>query len=463
VTSVGSSVEIHRGRVHELIERESAALDERTQASRALWERARKTLAGGVASSYQLRDPWPIYVSHGEGERVWDADGNEYFDFHNGFGSMTQGHAHPLITAAVRERAALGTHFAVPTEDGVLVAEELARRFRLPKWRYTNSGSEATMDAIRIARAYTGRDTVLKIFGSYHGHHDTVMVSIGVEYGRFGHRDELLSLAYGAGIPQAVVDMTVPVPFNDVGAAERRIDRLEADGRLPACLIMEAAMMNLGVVLPEPGYLEAVRELTARRGIVLIFDEVKTGLTVAAGGAVEYFGVVPDMVTLAKTLGGGLPAGAIGGSEEVMGRVEDGSVFQVGTYNGNPLTMAAARASLYEVLTPEAYAHLDHLNARLLEGCGSIVEQYLLPGYAVGIGAKGCVTFSPVRVVDYETFKEHQDLELTELAWLWNMNRGIFATPGREEEWTLSVQHTDEAVDRYVAVFEELARELTAA
>jgi glutamate-1-semialdehyde 2,1-aminomutase len=178
---------------------------------------------------------------------------------------------------------------------------------------------------------------------------------------------------------------------------------------------------------------------------------------------VEYFGVVPDMVTLAKTLGGGLPAGAIGGSEEVMGRVEDGSVFQVGTYNGNPLTMAAARASLYEVLTPEAHAHLDHLNARLLEGCGSIVEQYRLPGYPVGIGAKGCVTFSPVRVVDYETFKEHQDLELTELAWLWNMNRGIFATPGREEEWTLSVQHTDEAVDRYVAVFEELARELTAA
>jgi glutamate-1-semialdehyde 2,1-aminomutase len=376
---------------------------------------------------------------------------------------MTQGHAHPAITAAIRDRAALGTHFAVPTEDGVLVAEELARRFRLPKWRYTNSGSEATMDAIRIARAYTGRDTVLKIFGSYHGHHDTVMVSIGVEYGRFGHRDELLSLAYGAGIPQAVVDMTVPVPFNDVGATERRIDRLEAEGRLPACLIMEAAMMNLGVVLPEPGYLEAVRELTARLGIVLIFDEVKTGLAVAAGGAVEYFGVVPDMVTLAKTLGGGLPAGAIGGSEEVMGRVEDGSVFQVGTYNGNPLTMAAARASLYEVLTPEAYAHLDHLNARLLEGCGSIVEQYRLPGYPVGIGAKGCVTFSPVRVVDYETFKEHQDLELTELAWLWNMNRGIFATPGREEEWTLSVQHTDEAVDRYVAVFEELARELTAA
>src|SRR4029079_3152383 len=199
----------------------------------------------------------------------------------------------------------------------------------------------------------------VKIFGSYHGHHDAVMVSIGVEYDRIGDRDDLASLPYGAGIPQAVVDLTVPVPFNDAGAMERRIERLAAEGRLPACLIMEAAMMNLGVVLPEPGYLEAVRELTARLGIVLIFDEVKTGLAVAAGGAVEYFGVVPDMVTLAKTLGGGLPAGAIGGSEEVMGRVEDGSVFQGETYNGTPLTRAAARASLYEVLTPEAYAHLD--------------------------------------------------------------------------------------------------------
>ena len=233
------------------------------------------------------------------------------------------------------------------------------------------------------------------------------------------------------------------------------------EGRLPACMIMEAVMMNLGVVLPEPGYLEAVREITARHGIILIFDEVKTGLTVAAGGAVEHFGVVPDLVTLAKTLGAGLPCGAIGGSEEVMACVEDGRVNQVGTFNGNPLTMAAARASLFEVLTPDGYAHLHRLNERLLEGCGGVVERYRLPGYAVGIGAKGCVTFSPVKVVDYETFKEHQDEELTELGWLWNMNRGIFATPGREEEWTISVQHTDEAVDRYVSVFEELARELT--
>jgi glutamate-1-semialdehyde 2,1-aminomutase len=225
---------------------------------------------------------------------------------------------------------------------------------------------------------------------------------------------------------------------------------------------MEAAMMNLGVVLPEDGYLEEVREITRRHGIVLIFDEVKTGLAIAAGGATERFGVTPDMVTLAKTLGGGLPTGAIGATEEVMRVVEDGSVYQVGTYNGNPLGMAAARASLHEVLTADAYEHLKGLNDRIVSGCQAVIERYNLPGYAVGVGAKGCVTFSPVKVIDYESFKAYQDVEVTELAWLYNMNRGIFMTPGREEEWTLSVSHTDEAVDSYVQTFEGMARELTA-
>ena len=251
------------------------------------------------------------------------------------------------------------------------------------------------MDAIRIARAATGRDTIVKIFGSYHGHHDYVMVSIGVEYDRIGDRDNYESLPYGAGIPQAVADLTIPVPFNDAPAMERRIERLIEEGRKPACVIMEAAMMNLGVVLPEPGYLEAVRELTRKHDIVLIFDEVKTGLCIAPGGATDRFGVKPDMVTLAKTLGGGLPSGAIGGTEEVFEVVENGDVYQVGTYNGNPLSMAAARASLLDVLTPEAYEHLDALNDRILAGCQKVIDDYRLPGYAVGVGAKGCVTFSP--------------------------------------------------------------------
>jgi glutamate-1-semialdehyde 2,1-aminomutase len=458
--AVNAPAQIDRARIRELIEREEKVLNERTRKSEQMYQRARNVLTGGVASSYQLRDPWPIYLERGSGPRVWDVDGNEMYDFHNGFGSMVQGHAHPAIGNAIRDRYDQGTHFAAPTEDAIVVGEELKRRWGLPRWRYTNSGSESTMDAIRIARARTGRDTVMKIFGSYHGHHDTVMVSIGVEYDAIGDRDNLASLAYGAGIPQATVDMTVAVPFNDAPAMERRIERLTAEGRKPACVIMEAAMMNLGVVLPVPGYLEAVREITKRHDIVLIFDEVKTGLAIAAGGATERFGVTPDMVTLAKALGGGVPTGAIGATEEVMEVVEDGSVFQVGTYNGNPLGMAATRANLLEVLTPDAYTHLDGLNDRILAGCQAVIEKHNLPGYSVGAGSKGCVTFSPVEIVDYETFKANQDADMAELAWLFNMNRGIFMTPGREEEWTLSVTHDDASVDAYVQVFEAMADEL---
>jgi glutamate-1-semialdehyde 2,1-aminomutase len=453
---------IARERIAELAAREEVRLEERTGASKALYERARGPLSGGVASSYQVREPWPIYMQRGDGPKVWDVDGNEMWDFHNGFGSMVQGHAHPAIGRAVTERYRLGTHFAAPTEDAVVVGEELARRFGLPKWRYTNSGSESTMDAIRIARALTGRHTVLKIFGSYHGHHDTVMVSIGVAYDEIGPHDTPNSLPYGGGIPQSTVDEVFAVHFNDAESMDRRIAALDAEGRKPACVIMEAAMMNLGVVLPQDGYLQAVREITQRHGVILIFDEVKTGICIAPGGATERFGVTADMVTLAKALGGGLPSGAIGMSEEVARVVEDGTVYQVGTYNGNPLSMAASRANLLEVMTPEAYAHLDALNDRILAGCDAVIAEFGLSGYSVGIGSKGCVTFSPVPIIDYETFKANQDAELSDLAWLWNLNRGIFMTPGREEEWTLSVTHTDEAVDAYVACFRDLASELTA-
>jgi glutamate-1-semialdehyde 2,1-aminomutase len=454
-------MELDRDRIAGLTKQELDALNERTGGSAELYGRANKVLAAGVASSYQLRDPWPIYLERGQGPKVWDVDHNELWDFHNGFGSMVQGHAHPAIGEAVKERYSLGTHFAAPTEDAVVVGEELARRFRLPKWRYTNSGSESTMDAIRIARALTGRETIVKIFGSYHGHHDAVMVSIGVEYDKIGPRSNPASLPYGAGIPQATVDLTKAVHFNDAETMERRIAELDAEGHKPACVIMEAAMMNLGVVLPEEGYLQAVREICSQRGVILIFDEVKTGLTIAAGGAVERFGVEPDMITLAKALGGGLPSGAIGMSEEVSRVVEDGTVYQVGTYNGNPLSMAAARANLLDVMTPDAYVHLDGLNDRILRGCQAVIDDHGLAAYPVGIGSKGCVTFSPVKVTDYQVFKDNQDEALSELAWLFNVNRGIFMTPGREEEWTLSVTHTDEAVDRYVEVFAELAEALS--
>jgi len=454
-------VKVDRKRIAELTEREEKRLEDATPKSYELFKRASKSLVNGVSSSYQMRDPYPVYFTHGKGSKIYSVDGLELSDFHNGFGCMVQGHAHPAIIEAIKKRCELGTQFALPTEDSIVVAEYLAKNFRLPKWRFVNSGSEATMDAIRIARAFTGRDQVMKIFGSYHGHHDYVMVSLGVaDWGDIGERDNYRSISYGAGIPKAVIEMTSAVPFNDAPMMEARIQRLIHEGRKPACVIMEAAMMNLGVVLPEPGYLQAVREITKKHGIVLIFDEVKTGICTAAGGAVERWGVVPDMVTLAKALAGGLPSGAIGGSAEVMNVVETGKVYQVGTYSGNPLSMAAARASLEEVMTPDAYKHLNYLNDRLVAECDAVCAKHDFPGYTVGISSKGCVNFASGKITDYESFIRYQDFELCNLAWLYNINRGVIMAPGREEEWTLSVQHTDEDIDRYVNAFEGLVKEV---
>jgi glutamate-1-semialdehyde 2,1-aminomutase len=406
-----------RQRIREVARREFAALDDRTRASEAMFRRASRVLPGGVASSFHLREPWPVYMTHGEGSRVWDADGNEYLDLHAGFGAMVQGHAHPAIAAAVTTRAGRGTHFGAPTEDGVAVAEELARRFRLPRWRFTNSGTESTMAAFRLARALTGRDGVLAIEGAYHGHHDTALAGSS------------------AGIPHAVSELVHRIPFNDADAAAMALVDHE-----PACLIMEAAMTHGGLTPPAPGYLEAVRELTRRHGALLVFDEVKTGLTIAAGGATERFGVEADVVTLAKSLGGGLPGGAIGMSEAAARPVEDGGVPVFGTYNGNPLGTAAARASLTEVLTPAAYAELERLGERTAER---------LPLPTVVLGAKGCVPGTA------------RDPELAELAWLWGMNRGVLMTRGRGIAWTLSVAHTDADVDRFADVIGGLADELS--
>ncbi len=221
-------------------------------------------------------------------------------------------------------------------------------------------------------------------------------------------------------------------------------------------------MMNLGVVLPEPGFLEGVRALTKKHGIVLIFDDVKVGICTARGGSVERFGVVPDMVTLGKALAGGTPCGAIGGADEVMAVVNDGTVFQVGTYSGNPLGMAAARASFEKVMTDDAYKHLNHLNDRLIAGCDAVCTKYDFPGYTVGISSKGCVNFALDKITDYESFIKTQDHELVALAWLYNINRGIIIAPGREEEWTLSITHTDADIDLYISAFEDLVRDVTA-
>ena len=450
---------IDAGKLASLIEAEEATFNERHHKSREMTERARRSLAGGVASSWQATDPHPIYVAEGHGSKVIDVDGNEYVDFHNGYGAMAVGHAHPRIVEVVSERVRMGTHFAQPTEQGVAVAEHLQQRFGLPLWRFGNSGTEATLDSVRLMRAYTGRDILLKIEGSYHGHHDALMVSVSPPGNKIGSYDDPVSVPQTLGLPADYVNLTKVVPFNDLDALERTLERYRGQ---VAGMIVEPAMMNAGFVLPVDGYLEGAKALLHAHGALLAFDEVKTGATIAYGGAVEAFGVTPDLLCLAKSIGGGLPCGAIGGSEQVMSWIADGKIDQVGTFNGNPLTMAAARASLEQVLTPAAYAHLDRLNDLIVGGCQAVIDRYGLPGYALGVGAKGCVTFSTAKITDYESFKANQDAELCDLAWLWNMNRGIFMTPGREEEWTLSVQHTDADVDAFVSAFDELAAALTA-
>ena len=446
-----------RARAREVFAAERAALSDATPASRRLYERARRSLPLGVASSFQAADPYPIYLARGEGAEVWDVDGRRYVDFHNGFGSTAVGHAHPAVVAAIERAARSGTHFAVTTETTVAFAEELCRRFRLERVRFTNSGTEATMDAIRVARGATGRDAICKIEGSYHGHHDAVMFSVAPNLSLL---DEATSSGRqppaSKGIPEVLGDWTYAVPYNDLRALETLLS--ERGGSI-ACFILEPVMMNIGIVLPRPGYLEGVRDLCTRHGVVLIFDEVKCGATIAAGGATERFGVQPDLACFAKSITGGVPGGAFGGRAELMETIGAG-VAQQGTFNGNPLVAAAGLAALTEVLTDDAYAHFKEAGGRLAEGCAQAVATHDMPAHVVDLGCKGCVSFRREPLVDYRSFLE-TDADLFDASWAWLVNRGIFMTPGNEEQWTLSVQHGPSHVDRFVEVFEEFCGALT--
>jgi glutamate-1-semialdehyde 2,1-aminomutase len=444
-------------RAKELFEQEHAVHLDRTSSSRKLFERAATTMPMGVASSFQAGSPYPVYLSHGQGPLVWDVDGTEYVDYHNGFGSMAVGHAHPKIVEALDRAARRGTHFAVTTEDAVHVAEELCRRFGMERVRFTNSGTEATMDAIRVARGVTGRDVICKIEGSYHGHHDAVMFSVTPGLQLIEQTDaQGHQMPASKGIPIGMHDWTLAVPYNDLAAVERLFrDR----GDEIAAFIIEPVMMNIGVVIPEDGYLQGLRDLCTRHGVVLIFDEVKCGGTIAAGGATELFGVQPDLACFAKSIAGGVPLGAFGGRADLMDEIMNG-VAQQGTFNGNPLSCAASLAALTEVLTPGAYEHFTHLGNRLAVGCAEAITAQGIPAHVVDLGCKGCVSYRSAPLVDYRTFLE-TNVDLFDASWIWLLNRGIFLTPGNDEQWTLSVQYGDEHIDRFVEVFGEFCVAVT--
>jgi glutamate-1-semialdehyde 2,1-aminomutase len=442
-------------RANQIRDAEMNRLLERTRASARLFERATRSLPFGVVSSFQKMQPYPIYLTHGKASRVWDQDGTEYRDFHGGFGAMVVGHAHPRIVQAVQEATSRGTHFAVTTEEAVAYGEEICRRFNFEMIRFTNSGTESTMDAIRVARAATGRDIVCKIEGSYHGHHDAVMFSVLPNADVMGGRERPAKAPVSKGLVKDAAKYVEVVPFN----GEKELEQLfEEKGKEIACIIMEPVMMNIGLVVPRPGYLQRVRELCTRHGVVMIYDEVKTGVTIAAGGATERFGVQPDLACLAKAVAGGLPGAAFGGREDLMRLIEKG-VSQMGTYNGNPLVSHVGLVTLKEILTPAAYAHFARLGARLAGGCQAAIQKYELPAHTVDLGAKGCVSYRPQPLTNYRDFLDTLP-ELFGASYPWLLNRGIFMTPGDEEQWTLSVQHTEADVDAYIEVFTAFCREL---
>src|SRR5262245_59288608 len=319
--------------VDEVIAAQTKIFLERQRNSRETVHRASAVLPGGATSNWQIAEPQAVWMSHGRGSRIFDVDGCEYSDFHGGYGVNLVGHAHPAIVAAVSERVRLGTHFAQPTVDSIAVAQNLAERFGLPQWRYANSGTEATMDAVHMMRAFTGRDLIIKVEGCYHGHHDSVQVSILPEADEIGPADNPTPVAGNSGIPEAIRDLVCLVGFNDLDAVDRV---LEAHPGQVAGMIVEPIMMNAGIIHPDPGYLAGLRDRLHAHGALLTFDEVKTGLTVGPGGVTRLHGVTPDLICLAKAIGGGISIAAIGGSAEVMAMIGDGRYEQVGTFNGNP-------------------------------------------------------------------------------------------------------------------------------
>ncbi len=440
--------------VSDLVAEQSGIFLRRQPRSRALIEQARGVLAGGATSNWQIAEPQAVWMSHGAGSRIFDVDGTEYSDFHGGYGVSLAGHAHPAIVSAVRDRVGRGTHFAQPTADAIVVAEDLRRRFGLPLWRFANSGTEATMDAVHLMRAATGRDRLIKVEGCYHGHHDSVQVSVLPDADEAGRPGAPTAVAGNTGIPAAIRDLVSVVAFNDLAMVEQV---LRANPGAVCGMIVEPIMMNAGIIHPQPGYLVGLKDLLHAHGALLAFDEVKTGLTVGPGGATRMYGVVPDLVCVAKAVGGGVSTAAIGGTTELMDMISDGRYEQVGTFNGNPLAMASARAMLTEVMTAGAYEHLERLRLRMADEITGIIERHRLPWHVVTAGAKGCIAFRADPIRNYRDFLD-VDENLGQAHWLVQHNGGVFLPPwGKIEQWLISVQHTDADIDRFVTNVARLA------
>ena len=438
------------------LDKEISEYTAKTSRSRALHEEAVGVMPGGNSRTTTFFDPYPFYFQRGLGAHIWDADGTERIDFNNNYTSLVIGHAHPDVIKAVQAVAENGLSFPGPTEHEIRLAEMLTRRIpSLESVRFTNSGTEATMNAVRLARAFTGRPKLAKFEGAFHGTHDWVMVSVTPDPKTAGNRKRPKPVAWSSGIPPAVLKHTVVLPWNDPeGCAEI----LAREGEQIAGLIVDPLLCNAGLVPPAEGFLEFLREQTQRHGIVLIFDEV-ISFRVAWGGAQERFGIRPDLTTLGKVIGGGLPVGAFGGRRDIMDfydpRKTGPRISQGGTFNANPVTMAAGVATL-NVLTPEAYTRLDALGERLRGGLARLFSNTRRKGQVTGVGSLLWLHWTTETLSDYRSTRP-KDPETALRVFVGLINEGILLT--QRGLGACSLAMSDEDVDRFVnALARVLAR-----
>jgi glutamate-1-semialdehyde 2,1-aminomutase len=422
----------------------------KTARSRQMYEEALQVMPGGNSRTTTFFDPYPFYITRGAGPRIWDADGTERLDFNGNYTSLILGHAHASVVEAVTEQATRGMSFPGPSEHEVKLAEILTQRIpSMEVVRFANSGTEATMNAVRAARAFTGRTKLAKFEGAYHGTHDWVLVSVSPDPTKSGSRKRPKAYASSSGVPDTVLKHTVVLPWND---AEACVKILERHGRDLAALIVDPLMANAGVVVPQLGFLERLREVTDRLGIVLIFDEV-ISFRVSEGGAQQRFGIRPDLTTLGKIIGGGLAVGAFGGRAEVMNAYDPrggkGKISHGGTFNANPVTMAGGVATLKE-LTPESYARLDALGDRLRGGVGRVLLKNKQPAQVTGLGSLFWIHWSKKKLSDYRSTRP-VDAERPLRTFLGLLNEGVLLT--QRGLGCCSLAMTDADVDRFVEAF----------
>lgn len=398
-----------------------------------------------------MKEWHPRFIDRGQGSKIYDIDGNEYIDYVASWGPLVLGHAHPDVVAAISAAASRGTSFGAPTTLETELAEIIVNAVpSIEKVRLVNSGTEATMSAIRVARGYTGRDKIVKIDGCYHGHVDYLLAKAGSGVATFGLSDS-------GGVPEDFARNTLTIPFNDPDALRTTV---AANQDEIACLILEPIMGNMGIIPPQDGYLNEIREITQENGIVLIFDEVITGFRVAYGGAQTYYNVLPDMTCLGKIIGGGLPVGAYGGKHEIMKSVApEGDVYQAGTLSGNPLAVTAGITTLNNLAEQGVYEKLEEKASALAEGLASATQKYNIDTWHSRVGSMLMLYFTPesvknadgARTADTDRFRKY----------FWGMlEKGIYIAPSQFEAGFVSLVHTDEDINTTVNAASEVLSKL---